>query len=196
MPQSDGEEKRDESLYRPSVGIALFNDKGMVLIAERLDNPGAWQMPQGGIDEGEDPEVAVFREMEEEIGTRDAHVLGLLPEWLYYEVPAATSQKAWGGKWKGQRQQWIALHFLGTDDDIRLDTHDDPEFSQWKWVPITTLLKYVVPFKQDVYVEVIRCFRHFAEAIPVAIKDGKIESLRFTEGRAEEDDHSADERDF
>lgn len=152
----------DPSIYRPGVGVALFNRDGRVLLAERLDNPGGWQMPQGGIDEGEAPEIAVFREMEEEIGTRNAEILGMIDDWIYYDFPNSLSRKLWSGRYKGQRQKWIALRFLGTDDDIRLDTHHEPEFSQWKWVPLGDLLQHVVPFKHAVYERVIREFSKYA----------------------------------
>ena len=149
--------------YRPGVGIVLFNKDGHVLIAERLDNPGGWQMPQGGIDAGEAPEVAVFREMEEEIGTRNASILGMVEDWICYEFPSALSKKLWKGQYRGQRQKWIALKFLGQDSEIKLDTHTDPEFSRWKWVPLRDLMQYVVPFKRTVYERVIQEFGKYAE---------------------------------
>ena len=143
----------------------LFNRKGDVFVAERLDNPGAWQMPQGGIDEGEDPEVAVFREMEEEIGTRNARILGMMKDWVRYDIPDRTSRKLWGGKYRGQQQKWIALEFMGDDRDIDLEAHHDPEFSQWKWVHISDLLDYVVSFKRDVYRRVMEEFTPYAKQI-------------------------------
>lgn len=154
--------ERDDNLYRPCVGITLFNRAGMVFVGERLDNPGAWQMPQGGIDEGENIDIAVFREMEEEIGTRDARILGMVDDWIYYDIPARTAQKLWNNRYRGQRQKWVALEFTGQDSDIRLDAFTHPEFGQWKWVPLTTLLDYVVPFKRDVYSRVMREFEPFA----------------------------------
>jgi putative (di)nucleoside polyphosphate hydrolase len=152
-----------EKDYRPGVGIVLFNRLGQVLIAERIDNPGAWQMPQGGIDEGEEPEVAVFREMEEEIGTRNARILGVYPEWLYYDLPERLSKKLWEGKWKGQRQKWIALEFLGEDSEIRLDAFSHPEFSRWQWVAFRDVLPYCVPFKRETYEKVINAFAGFVK---------------------------------
>ena len=157
---------RNDAQYRPGVGIVLFNKQGGVLIGERLDNPGKWQMPQGGIDEGEDPEVAVFREMEEEIGTRNARILAVMEDWLYYDIPSHTAKKIWDNKYLGQRQKWIALEFLGQDSDINLDTHHKPEFGRWKWVPLDHLLDYVVPFKRDVYVGVMKEF----SGIPAKLK--------------------------
>jgi putative (di)nucleoside polyphosphate hydrolase len=149
---------QDIHLYRPGVGIVLFSKDRRVFIGERLDNPGAWQMPQGGIDEGEEPEIAVFREMEEEVGTRNARILKVMDEWLYYDLPQKLSQRLWDGKYKGQRQKWIALEFLGNDSEIRLDRHEHPEFGNWKWVSRKDLLSYVVPFKRKVYERIIEEF--------------------------------------
>jgi len=139
----------------------LFNPEGLVFVAERLDNPGAWQMPQGGIDDGEEPEVAVFREMEEEIGTRHARIMGMMEGWIHYDIPERTAKKLWNGKYKGQRQKWIALEFLGKDKDIDLTADKHPEFKRWKWVPLGDLLDYVVPFKRDVYAAVMKDFARF-----------------------------------
>jgi putative (di)nucleoside polyphosphate hydrolase len=161
-PPLQGSSASPDSLYRPGVGMAIFNRDGEVLIAERLDNPGGWQMPQGGIDEGEDPEVAVFREMEEEIGTRNAKILGVMDEWVRYDLPASLAGKLWDGKYRGQRQKWIALEFLGQDSDIRLDSHTHPEFSRWKWIPLKSLADYAVPFKRDIYERVAREFSLYA----------------------------------
>lgn len=158
--------------YRPGVGIVLFNAEGKVLVAERLDNPGAWQMPQGGIDKGEEPEKAVFREMKEEIGTDNALIIGVMQDWVTYDIPERTAKKLWGGKYKGQKQKWIALEYLGTDSDIDLEADDHPEFSQWKWVPIEDLLDYVVPFKRDVYKRVMEEFASLADDLGAKKKKG------------------------
>ena len=122
-------------------------------------------MPQGGIDDGESPEVAVFREMEEEIGTRDARILGMIKDWIKYEIPDRTARKLWGGKYRGQQQKWIALEFLGKDSDIDLEAHKHPEFSRWKWVAIEDLLDYVVPFKREVYRRVMEEFAVYAKEL-------------------------------
>ena len=151
--------------YRPCVGIMLVNDAGLVFVGKRLDQTvEGWQMPQGGIDDGEAPEVAVFREMEEEIGTRNAEIIGIMEDWISYDFPAYLAQKLFNGGYRGQRQKWIALRFLGQDSDIRLETHTHPEFKQWKWVPIGSLLNYVVPFKRDVYEQVMKEFEQYARA--------------------------------
>lgn len=153
---------QDERTYRSGVGLTIFNNKGFVFVAERIDNPGAWQMPQGGIDDGEDIAIAAFREMEEEIGTRDARILSILDDWIYYDIPERTAKKLWGGKYKGQRQKWIALEFTGMDSDIVLDAFDHPEFRNWKWVELSELLEYAAPFKRNVYERVINEFRPLA----------------------------------
>jgi putative (di)nucleoside polyphosphate hydrolase len=147
--------------YRDGVGIVLFNKDGHVFVAERLDNSGGWQMPQGGIDDGEPPEIAVFREMEEEIGTRNAKIIGLIEDWIYYDFPPELAKKLWNGKYRGQRQKWIALKFLGEDREINLEAHTHPEFSRWKWVPLSEVLKYAVPFKREVYDRVIKEFTKY-----------------------------------
>ncbi len=152
--------------YRYGIGIILFNRQGLVLIAERLDNPGAWQLPQGGIDVNETPAMAVFREMEEEIGTRNATIIHIMAEWIDYEFPAHARHKLFDGKYLGQRQQWIALRFLGADNDIRLDAHSHPEFSRWKWVTIHEVLDHAVPFKRGVYERVIKEFASYAVDAP------------------------------
>lgn len=162
-PQSKHQSNYDEA-YRSSVGMVIFNREGCVLLAERIGSVGSWQMPQGGIDNGEDLEVAVFREMEEEIGTRNAQIIGMMEEWLCYDFPAHTAQKLFEGKYRGQRQKWIALRFLGEDSEINLTAHSEPEFSRWKWVPLTDLMKYVVPFKRGVYERVMREFAQYAAA--------------------------------
>lgn len=165
IPTSLKRAEADLVHYRPGVGIVLFNMQGSVFVAERLDNPGAWQMPQGGIDDGEEPEIAVFREMEEEIGTRNARIVGSLNDWICYDIPDRTAQRLWDGRYRGQRQKWIALEFLGHDHDIDLEAFEHPEFSRWKWVPITHVLDDIVPFKRAVYEHVLRIFYPLAVEI-------------------------------
>lgn len=161
LPPTKTSASRDNKDYRPGVGIVLFNADGHVLVAERIDNPGNWQMPQGGIDAGEEPETAVFREMEEEIGTRKAEIIGMVDDWIYYDFPPAVKKKL-NTHYIGQRQKWIALRFTGQDSDIRLDLHTHPEFSQWKWIPLRDLAGHAVPFKRDVYERVTREFEKYA----------------------------------
>ncbi len=149
--------------YRPGVGIVLFNREGKIFVGKRLDNPAdAWQMPQGGIDEGEDPMTAVFREMEEEIGTRNAEILGAMEEWQHYDIPERLIQKLWNGRYRGQKQKWIALRFLGDDSEINLSAYEHPEFSAWRWAGVDELLDLAIHFKRGVYAKVIDEFRRFA----------------------------------
>ena len=144
--------------YRPCVGLAIFNREGKVLVAERLDNNTAWQMPQGGIDEGEDLTQAAYREMLEEIGTDKAEILEIMPENLFYDLPPELLGKLWGGKYRGQEQTWIALRFTGEDSDINLNAHEPAEFSKWQWVDLTATVDLIVPFKRDTYAKIIKAF--------------------------------------
>ena len=154
--------------YRPNVGAVLFNPQGLVLVARRADMPnaegaaGGWQLPQGGMDEGEDPAVAVFRELEEEVGTAHAEILAEHPEWLTYDLPPELLGKALGGKWRGQKQKWFALRFLGVDADIRLDLDPHPEFDAWRWAPLAELPAMAVPFKRAIYDRLAVDFSRFA----------------------------------
>jgi putative (di)nucleoside polyphosphate hydrolase len=154
--------------YRQNVGAVLFNDRGLVLVARRADMPnaegvaGGWQLPQGGMDPGEDPRVAVFRELEEEIGTAKAEILAEHPDWLTYDLPAELIGKALGGKYRGQRQRWFALRFTGRDSDIRLDLDPHPEFDAWRWARLAELPALAVPFKRGIYEILARDFARFA----------------------------------
>jgi putative (di)nucleoside polyphosphate hydrolase len=152
----------DHLPYRPCVGITLLNAEGKVFVGERLDSPGAWQMPQGGIDPGEDPQTAFFREMREEIGTDKAEILRIHDEALRYELPPRLLGKLWGGQFRGQEQIWIAARFKGTDADIKIDAHNPPEFGRWQWVALDDVPKLIVPFKRDTYAKVIGAFRDLA----------------------------------
>jgi len=152
-------EARDPSLYRPNVGIMLLNADNMVFVAQRIDMPSkAWQMPQGGVDKGEDVTAAAYRELKEEIGTDNATIVATIEDWLYYDIPPELGQKLWKGKWKGQRQRWFAMRFLGDDSEINIET-EDPEFSDWQWAELDVLPDLIVPFKRDLYAEVVRRFR-------------------------------------
>ena len=154
--------------YRDNVGAALFNAAGLVLVARRADlpnaegAPGGWQLPQGGMDKGEDPRVAVFRELEEEIGTARAEILAEHPEWLTYDLPPDLIGKALKGKYRGQRQRWFALRFTGSDEDIRLDLDPHPEFDAWRWAKLSDLPALAVPFKREIYEVLARDFARFA----------------------------------
>jgi len=145
----------DDRDYRPCVGIMLFNREGRVFVGARIDTPGDhWQMPQGGIDKGEAPREAAFRELEEEIGTGHAEIVAEARHWVRYDVPSAIAGKLWKGKWRGQRQKWYLMRFLGEDRDINLDTKH-PEFRAWRWVEAAETPKLIVPFKREVYQTVL-----------------------------------------
>ncbi|MCS6890743.1 MAG: RNA pyrophosphohydrolase [Rhodovarius sp.] len=154
--------------YRPNVGAVLFNPAGLVLVARRADlpnaegAPGGWQLPQGGMDPEEDPRIAVLRELKEEIGTDRAEIIGEYPGWLTYDLPPHLLGKALGGRWRGQRQKWFALRFLGEDADIRLDLDPHPEFDAWRWVELAELPALAVDFKRDIYTALAREFARFA----------------------------------
>ena len=149
----------DHLPYRPCVGITLFNRDRKVFVGERIDNPGAWQMPQGGIDVGEDIETAFFREMREEIGTDNARIIRVMEHPLRYELPSPLQQKLWDGQYRGQEQIWVAGQFLGSDSDIFINAHHPPEFQQWKWIGLDQIIDMIVPFKRDIYNAVINAFQ-------------------------------------
>ena len=144
----------------------VINRDGLVWVGQRADMAGDaegrgewWQMPQGGIDEGEEPRVAALREVWEETAMRSLEFLGETHDWLTYELPPDLIGVAWGGKYHGQRQKWFAMRFLGSDSDIDLNVHH-PEFDAWKWVLPHDLPNLIVPFKRQVYLAVIDTFRH------------------------------------
>jgi putative (di)nucleoside polyphosphate hydrolase len=148
--------------YRPCVGIMLLNHDGRVLVGQRIDMPSDhWQMPQGGIDPGEDVRTAAMRELKEEIGTNRAEVIAESEDWLSYDVPAEIRRRLWGGRYLGQMQKWLVMRFTGQDSDIDLDTHH-PEFRAWKWVDIDSLPDLIVPFKRDLYIQLVARYRNLA----------------------------------
>ena len=153
--------------YRPGVGIMLFNQKGQVFVAQRIDNPGpAWQMPQGGIDDGEKPYPAALRELYEETNIKSVDKLGEIRSWLTYDIPKKFGTKAWGGKYKGQKQKWYALRFTGKDSEIDIENPGgghDPEFIDWRWVEMGELPDLVVPFKRQTYEQVVKAFSKFTK---------------------------------
>ena len=143
----------DDHHYRRGVGVMLLNREGKVFVAARIDNPDdAWQMPQGGIDEDEEPWPAALRELQEETGiTPDlVDLVAECPERLRYDLPEEWRGKVWGGKWRGQLQHWFLARFLGRDEDIDLET-GHPEFRAWRWVEPKQLPELIVPFKRDLY---------------------------------------------
>ena len=147
--------------YRPAVGVMLLNADGKVFVGQRLDSTlEAWQMPQGGLDEGEDPVEGVLRELEEETGIgRDlVEIVTRTTEELYYDLPDDLIGKMWKGRWRGQRQIWFLARFLGTDEDVDLATAE-PEFRAWKWAEPAELPAMIVPFKKQLYEDVLHAFR-------------------------------------
>ncbi|KRA83178.1 RNA pyrophosphohydrolase [Altererythrobacter sp. Root672] len=149
--------------YRPCVGVMLINAEGLAFVGKRIDNREGdwWQMPQGGVDEGEDLDAAMLRELGEEIGVKARHVeiAGRLPQELFYDLPEELQGKLWGGKYKGQRQTWYLVRFTGTDDDIDLEADKHPEFCEWRWVDPELLPELIVPFKREVYATIVAGFR-------------------------------------
>ena len=140
----------------------LVNAAGKAFVGKRIDNQEGdwWQMPQGGVDEGEDCDTALLRELAEETGARAEHVevLGKLPAELFYELPDDLQGKLWGGRYVGQRQTWYLARFTGSDADIDIAAHDPPEFCEWKWVEPALLPELIVPFKREVYRAIVAGF--------------------------------------
>lgn len=144
-----------ERPYRPGVGLVLLNSQGLAFVAQRVSPPGndAWQFPQGGIDEGEDPKTAVLREMEEEIGTGKAEIIAESRDWIAYDLPAEIADKSWKGRFRGQKQKWFCARFTGTDSDINLET-EHPEFRTWRWMELAQVPALIIPFKRALYDQV------------------------------------------
>lgn len=143
--------------YRPGVGIMLLDAANRVFVARRIDSVDAWQMPQGGIDRGEEPRDAAMRELREEIGTNHVEILGETAHWLRYDLPPDLAGTLWHGRYRGQAQKWFAMRFLGRDDEVDLDTHH-PEFDAWRWAAPAELPDLIVPFKRQLYLDVLAEF--------------------------------------
>ena len=158
--------------YRPCVGIMVLNAKGQVWLGRRHDapteaeGPGSWwQMPQGGIDEGEDAAKAALRELYEETGIRSVEIIATSPRWYTYDLPPELARKAWGGRYRGQKQKWFAARFLGTDDEIAVQRPPghQVEFEAWRWADMSELIGLIVPFKRAVYAQVVADFAALAK---------------------------------
>jgi putative (di)nucleoside polyphosphate hydrolase len=153
----------DDHLYRRGVGVMLLNADDLVFVGRRIDNRDeAWQMPQGGIDEDEESWAAALREVQEETGIKPKLVerLASHPQQLRYDIPEAIASRLWGGKWRGQLQDWYLARFLGTDADVNIATKH-PEFSHWKWVEPRLLPELIVPFKRDMYRAIVEGFQPY-----------------------------------
>lgn len=153
--------------YRRGVGIVLLNTRGKVFVAERIDTPGAWQMPQGGIDKDELPRAAALRELQEETGTDKARILAVSRTWLRYDLPADLQKKVWKGKYRGQEQKWFLMQFTGRDADIDIAT-EHREFAAWKWARFEDLPKLIVGFKRDIYAQVVATFKEKVKTLRAA----------------------------
>lgn len=153
----------DSLPYRPCAGIMLANQDGKIFTGQRIDNPGgeAWQMPQGGIDDGEDAAGAALRELTEETGIAPSlvDIIARSKQEYYYDLPPELIGKLWQGKWRGQRQHWFLMRFKGTDDDVNIATAH-PEFSRWQWVDASILPQLIVPFKRRLYEQLVEEFAH------------------------------------
>lgn len=158
--------------YRPCVGVMVLNADGLVWVGQRKPGeadsevgarPQLWQMPQGGIDKGEEPLAAAKREIFEETGMTSLELLAEAPDWIKYDLPEDRIGITWGGKYRGQTQKWFAFRFVGDETEIRIDPPPgghDAEFDQWTWVPMHELPDMIVPFKRQVYEQVVAAFAH------------------------------------
>lgn len=164
MKVSDCTSRADNS-YRLGVGALILNSQGLVFVGRRIETPGAWQMPQGGLNAMEDPRDAVLREVAEEIGTSRVDIIAEATSWLSYDLPPDVAARIWGGRYQGQKQKWFALRFTGEDDDIDLAADVRPEFDAWRWLPIDELPDVIVDFKRNLYCQVVEVFQGVARAV-------------------------------
>ena len=159
--------------WRPCAGIALFNGAGKVFCGKRRPNnlpadAPLWQLPQGGIDAGEAPQIAAFRELAEETGIRSARLIYELPDWLRYDLPENLIGTALKGRFRGQKQKWFAMQFTGSDDEIDLAAHDQIEFDDWAWRSLEACVEDVIAFKKPIYQQLAARFAHLAAHPPTS----------------------------
>jgi putative (di)nucleoside polyphosphate hydrolase len=161
----------EELPYRPCVGTMVLNRAGLVFVGRRFDGPEhvdadhPWQMPQGGLDPGEEPYRAALRELAEETNIVSVERLAEAPEWFAYDLPPEVAAHAWGGRYRGQKQKWYALRFTGRESEIDV-AHPpgghEPEFSEWRWEPMRNLPDLIIPFKRKVYERIVAAFKHLS----------------------------------
>jgi len=160
MDEPSNTDNRDY-LYRNSIGIMLINDNKNIFVGKRIDNnSNAWQMPQGGLDAGEDEDTAMFRELKEETGISNIEIISKSKKYFYYNLPYRLQKKFWGGKYLGQKQKWYLARYLGDDSAININT-ELAEFSEWKWIPKEELIKVIVSFKKKLYIDVAKEFSEY-----------------------------------
>lgn len=157
----DFQAERPDHLYRSGVGIVILNPHKKIFVGKRIDNnTDAWQMPQGGIDAGENEDVAMRRELKEETGIDKIKIIAKSSDYFYYNLPYNLQKKFWGGKYLGQKQRWYVVEYLGSDDEINIKT-EHPEFSEWKWVLKDEISNIIVAFKKELYRDIIREFSNY-----------------------------------
>ncbi len=156
-------ERPDPDLYRLCAGAMLLSRTGQVWVGQRIDSLNAWQMPQGGIDTGEDPAAAALRELHEEVGSDNVQLLAEAEGWLTYDLPPALAAQVWDGKYRGQAQKWFAFRFLGNDDEFDIHGVEEPEFEIWRWADIADVAGLIVDFKRPVYEAVVAEFKRFSD---------------------------------